>query len=71
MSKSDILIGIPSLNEADNIAFVAYQVGLGLKKYFPDHNATIINDDNNSHERTKEALLNEYTGDIAKKNKST
>ena len=30
-SKIDIIVGIPSYNEADNIAFVSSQVSLGFK----------------------------------------
>ena len=67
----DIIIGIPSLNEADNIAFVARQLALGLKKYFPTHSAVIINVDNNSMDGTKEAFLGAETGNIHKKYIST
>ena len=67
----DIIVGIPSLNEADNIAFVAHQVATGLKKYFPTHSAIIINVDNNSGDGTKEAFLNAETGSIQKKYIST
>ena len=31
----DIIVGIPSLNEADNIAFVTKQLARGLMEYFP------------------------------------
>jgi glycosyltransferase involved in cell wall biosynthesis len=69
--EADIIIGIPSLNEAYNIAFVARQIALGLKKYFPTHSAVIINIDNNSKDGTKEAFLGAETGNIPKKYIST
>ncbi|MEE8597268.1 MAG: glycosyl transferase, partial [bacterium] len=69
--ETDIIVGIPSLNEADNIAFVARQIALGLKKYFPTHSAVIINVDNNSKDGTKEAFLGAETGNIPKKYLST
>jgi glucosylglycerate synthase len=70
-NETDIIIGIPSLNEADNIDFVARQVALGLKKYFPAHSAVIINGDNNSKDGTKEAFLGAETGNIPKRYIST
>ncbi len=70
-NETDIIVGIPSLNEADNIAFVARQIALGLKKYFPTHSAVIINVDNNSMDGTKEAFLGAETGNIPKKYIST
>lgn len=53
----DIVVGIPSYNEADNIAFVVKQIDKGLKKYFPRKIAVIVNVDNNSQDGTKEAFL--------------
>ena len=35
LGKADIVVGIPSLNEADNIAFVAEQLSIGLIKVLP------------------------------------
>ncbi|MFQ5962980.1 MAG: glycosyltransferase [Candidatus Scalinduaceae bacterium] len=69
--EADIVIGIPSLNEADNIAFVTRQLALGLKTYFPTNSAIIINVDNNSKDGTKEAFLGAETGNIPKKYIST
>lgn len=70
-NEVDIIIGIPSLNEADNIAFVARQLALGLKKYFPTHSAAIINVDNNSKDGTKGAFLGAETDNIPKRYIST
>lgn len=57
IKKADIIVGIPSYNEADNIAFVVKQVDHGLKKYFPNKSSVIVNIDNNSPDRTKEVFL--------------
>ena len=67
----DIVVGIPSYNEADNIAFVAHQLSLGLNKHFPSLSSAIINVDNNSTDGTKEAFLGADTGKILKKYIST
>ena len=70
-NEVDIIIGIPSLNEADNIAFVVRQLALGLKKYFPTHSAAIINVDNNSKDGTKGAFMGAETDSIPKRYIST
>lgn len=69
--NADIIIGIPSLNEADTIAFVAEQLAIGLKKYFSNYSSVIINADNNSKDGTKDAFLNADTGNIPKRYIST
>lgn len=53
----DIVVGIPSYNEADNIAFVVRQISRGLRRYFPRKSAVIVNVDNNSTDGTKESFL--------------
>jgi glycosyltransferase involved in cell wall biosynthesis len=58
VQAADIIVGIPSYNEADNIAFVVKQCNLGLKKYFPNLNSVIINVDNHSPDDTRSAFLN-------------
>jgi len=57
IGKTDIIVGIPSYNEAKNIGFVVRQVSKGLKRYFPDKNSLIVNVDNNSEDKTKEVFL--------------
>ena len=34
VKQADIIVGIPSYNEADSIGFVVEQVDKGLQKYF-------------------------------------
>ncbi len=53
IKKVDIVVGIPSYNEADNIDFVVKQVDKGLRRYYPKLKSIIINVDNNSPDGTK------------------
>ena len=62
----DLVVGIPSYNEADNIAFVAEQAAAGLDKYFPDARTAVINADNFSKDGTKQAFLGADTDGIPK-----
>ncbi|MFH1546838.1 MAG: glycosyltransferase [Patescibacteria group bacterium] len=52
-----MLVGIPSLNEADNITFVTRQIDRGLQKYFPNYRAVIVNADNFSSDGTVKKFL--------------
>jgi len=54
---TDIIVGIPSYNEADNIAYPTDVASRGLKEHFPDKKAVIINVDNHSSDGTKDAFL--------------
>lgn len=58
IKKADIIVGIPSYNEANTIGFVAEQVDRGLRKYFPKKKSVIINVDNCSPDGTRQAFLN-------------
>lgn len=62
----DLVVGIPSYNEADNIGFVVEQVALGLGKYYPHLNTAIVNADNASQDGTKEVFLRADSGGIPK-----
>jgi len=62
----DLVVGIPSYNEVDNIGFVAEQAALGLVKYFPGLDSAIINADNFSQDGTREAFLQSDTDGIPK-----
>lgn len=61
LSVADLIIGIPSYNEADNIGFVTRVCDEGIQKYFPDCRSAIINVDNNSPDDTRGAFLNAET----------
>lgn len=53
----DVVVGIPSYNEAPTIGYVTKVAGEGLAKYFPDAKSVIVNCDNNSMDGTKDAFL--------------
>lgn len=59
--KADVIVGIPSYNEADSIGFVVKQIDMGLRKYFPRSKNVIINTDNNSPDNTKKVFLHTKT----------
>jgi hypothetical protein len=61
VEKVDIVIGIPSYNEAENISYPVTQVDLGLLKYFNEFSSVIINCDNNSPDNTKDVFLETKT----------
>ncbi len=61
IKKADIVIGIPSYNEADNISFVTKQVDRGLAEYFKEYKTVIINVDNNSPDNTRDKFLRTET----------
>lgn len=57
----DIVVGIPSYNEADLITWPTEQASKGLVTYFGDKNSVIINCDNNSPDGTRDAFMNTAT----------
>jgi len=57
IKRADLIVSIPSYNEADSISFPTKQASIGIEKYFSDKRAVIINCDNNSPDNTKEAFL--------------
>ena len=61
ISKADLVVSIPSYNEADSIEYPTKQASLGITRYFPDKKCVIINCDNNSPDNTKEAFFNTPT----------
>ncbi len=61
ITQADIVIGIPSYNEASSISFPTQQADKGLSKYYPDRSAAIINCDNNSPDNTRQAFTQTLT----------
>lgn len=53
----DVVVGIPSFNEAHTVGHVVEMAGRGLAEYFPDAKSVIVNCDNNSPDGTKDAFL--------------
>jgi len=52
--KYDVVVGIPSYNEATTIAYVTSIAGQGLAQYFPDRRNIIVNVDNCSPDDTRQ-----------------
>lgn len=61
VEQAEIIVGIPSYNEADSISFPTDVASRGLSNYFSDKNSVIINVDNNSPDGTKDAFMNTPT----------
>jgi glucosylglycerate synthase len=61
VTKADIVVGIPSYNEAESISFPTQQADKGLTKYFERFSAVIINCDNNSPDGTRTAFMETAT----------
>jgi len=58
IGEVDILVGIPSYNNARTIGHVVKAVHAGLAKYFPDAKAVLVNSDGGSKDGTREIVAN-------------
>jgi glycosyltransferase involved in cell wall biosynthesis len=58
---AQIIVGIPSFNEADTIAMPTDTAARGLQQFFPNARSVIINVDNDSPDGTKEAFMSTPT----------
>jgi hypothetical protein len=56
MGGAEIIIGIPSYNNADTIGHVVRAAQEGLQKYFPARRALIVNSDGGSKDGTVQAI---------------
>ena len=61
VKSADIVVGLPSYNEADSISVPTDAAGQGLQEFFPQHRSVIVNVDNHSEDGTKEAFFNTPT----------
>ena len=61
IDSAEVIVGIPSYNEADNIAYPTDVASRGLLEFFPDCKSVIINVDNNSPDGTKDAFFSTPT----------
>jgi glucosylglycerate synthase len=57
ITQADMVVAIPSYNEAEMIGYVASQASQGLAEYFGQLKSVLINCDNHSMDGTKEAFL--------------
>jgi glycosyltransferase involved in cell wall biosynthesis len=63
IKKADIVIGIPSYNNARTIGHVVRAAYAGLAKYFPQLNGVVINSDGGSTDKTRDAVLSSHVDD--------
>jgi glycosyltransferase involved in cell wall biosynthesis len=52
IGETEILVGIPSFNNANTIGHVVRAVHAGLSKYFPDQKSVLVNSDGGSQDDT-------------------
>jgi glycosyltransferase involved in cell wall biosynthesis len=57
IGEADIIIGIPSYNNARTIGHVVRAVSVGLAKYFPAQRSVIMNSDGGSRDKTQEVVM--------------
>ena len=65
IGKTDIVIGIPSYNNARTIGHVVRAVQAGIAKYFPDKRAVLVNSDGGSTDGTMEVVQSTTVDDFA------
>ena len=65
VENADIIVGIPSFNNARTIGHVVRAVQAGLAKYFPDSKAVIVNSDGGSSDGTMKVVQDTSIGDFA------
>jgi glycosyltransferase involved in cell wall biosynthesis len=56
VGSADIVVGIPSFNNARTIGHVVRAVQAGLAKYFPGHKAVLVNSDGGSRDGTMDVV---------------
>ncbi len=56
LKKADILVGIPSYNNARTIGHVVRAVHAGLSKYFPKYRSVLVNSDGGSTDGTMDVV---------------
>ncbi|MCS7023696.1 MAG: cell wall biosynthesis glycosyltransferase [Bryobacteraceae bacterium] len=61
--RADIVVGIPSYNNARTIGHVVRAVYAGLAKFFPQLTAVIVNSDGGSTDRTRDEVLSARVDD--------
>jgi glucosylglycerate synthase len=65
IGRADVLVGIPSFNNARTVGHVVRAVSVGLAKYYPDLACVLVNADGGSSDGTPEIALQAETGDHA------
>ena len=57
IGEVDLVVGIPSYNNARTIGHVVRAVSVGLAKYFPERRSLIVNSDGGSRDKTQEIVM--------------
>lgn len=65
VGSADILVGIPSFNNAGTIGHVVRAVQAGLAKYFPESKAVLVNSDGGSTDGTVDVVRNTVVEDFS------
>jgi glucosylglycerate synthase len=65
LGEADVVVGIPSYNNARTIGHVVRAAALGLAKHFPDRRAVIVNSDGGSRDGTPDVVAATDTGSPA------
>ena len=65
IGQADIVVGIPSYNNAKTIGHVVRAVQAGLAKYFPDRKAVLVNSDGGSSDGTEQVVHNTTIEDFS------
>lgn len=61
VDSAEVIVGIPSYNEADSISYPTQVASQGLVRYFSDKTSVIINVDNHSPDGTRDTFMNTPT----------
>jgi glucosylglycerate synthase len=56
IGEADLVVGVPSFNNADTISHVIRAVSAGLAKYFPGARSVVVNSDGGSSDGTPDAV---------------
>jgi glycosyltransferase involved in cell wall biosynthesis len=62
IGEADIVVGIPSYNNARTIGHVVRAVSVGLAKYVPAERSVIVNSDGGSKDKTQEVVMHAEGG---------
>jgi len=63
IKKADLVVGIPSCNEAESIGYTVEQASKGIRQYFSSLDSVLVNCDNNSTDGTKDVFFS-APGDV-------
>jgi hypothetical protein len=64
IGSADLLVGIPSFNNARTIGHVVRAVVAGIARHYPDAKAVLVNSDGGSTDRTREIVERTEVGDL-------